>query len=86
MGYNDIGDLSSIDSMEGTVVRISSEIVDGNTQYIIIIEIDGENYLYIANQISDELAITTEGDLVSIKVSNDKLIDFDNLTIEYKEE
>ncbi len=86
MGYNDIGDLSTIDSMEGTIVRISTEIVDGNTNYVLLVEVDNENYLYVANQVSNELPLTKEGDRVSFKLTNDKIIEFDNLDIEYDAE
>lgn len=86
MGYNEIGDIDTIETLSGEIIRISTEINSGNTKYVLFIEIDGENYLYVANQISDELPITNVGDKVEIKVSNNKIVSFDNLTIEYIKE
>ncbi len=86
MGYNNIEDVDILEEMEATVVRINAEIKDGNTRYVLLVEVEDTNYLYLADQISDELALTTEGDNIVIKVNEDNILEFDNLDIDYDSE
>ena len=69
---------------EGVVSRISAEISNGNTTYYMIIN-DDHTKLYVASSaLSDELAITREGDNVKLSYLDDSngtvnIADFDNL-------
>lgn len=82
MGYDNVENIDEIDEVEATVVRIGSEVVSGNTKYIFLLEIDGENYLYTSKGTVKEMALTKVGDKVKVKVDSDKIITFDNLEIE----
>ena len=70
--------------VEGTVSRISAEISNGNTTYYMIIN-DDHTKLYVASSsLSDELAITREGDNVKVSYLDDSngtvnVAAFDNL-------
>lgn len=71
-------------SIEGEVLRISSKVEGGNTFYYILLK-GQENSLFTASSmISDELAITREGDKVKIAYLDNKnlttdIVVFDNL-------
>ncbi len=73
--------------LEGEILRISSEVQDGETYYTFIIKDNEEKLFTCGYNISDELAITREGDKVSIKYVDDgngsfSVTEFDN--IEFK--
>lgn len=70
-------------TLEGKVFRISSVVEDGSTYYYIIVEGE-ENKIFTASYlISDELAITRDGDTVVIEYIDDQngtvdIVSFDN--------
>ena len=69
---------------EGIVSRISAQITDGNTTYYMIIGDDNTKLYVASSSVSDELAITREGDNVRVSYIDDSngtvnISDFDNL-------
>jgi hypothetical protein len=71
---------------EGNVGRIASELQDGNTIYVIILANMPNRIFKATYNLSDELALTREGDKVKItyeKTSNTLIMahSFDNLTL-----
>lgn len=69
---------------EGTVERISSVVEDGSTYYYMVVT-DEDNKIFTASyMVSDELAITREGDKIKLEYIDDKngtidIIKFDNV-------
>ncbi|CEP80949.1 hypothetical protein QJR30_10660 [Paraclostridium sordellii] len=75
----------------GTVKRISSDVIDGNTSYYFILEGINDSIFIISSKVSHEVPLTKEGD--SIKISYDKehkgnidILEFDNISMNQKEE
>jgi len=69
---------------EGIVTRISSQVTNGNTTYYMIIGDDNTKLYVASSSLSDELAITGEGDNVKVSYIDDSngtvnISDFDNL-------
>lgn len=69
---------------EGIVQRISSTVEDGSTYYYIVVEGEPEKIFTASYLISDELAITRDGDTVKIEYIDDKngtvdITSFDNI-------
>ena len=70
-------------TLEGKVFRISSVVEDGSTYYYIIVEGEDKKIFTAGYHISDELAITRDGDTVVIEYIDDHngtvdIIAFDN--------
>lgn len=75
----------------GTVKRISSDVIDGNTSYYFTLEGINDSIFIISSKVSHEVPLTKEGD--SIKISYDKehkgnidILEFDNISMNQKEE
>ena len=75
----------------GTVKRISSDVIDGNTSYYFILEGINDSIFIVSSKVSHEVPLTKEGD--SIKISYDKehkgnidILEFDNISMNQKEE
>lgn len=69
---------------EGIVERISSVVEDGSTYYYIVVEGEPEKIFTASYLISEELAITREGDTVKLEYIDDKngtvdITSFDNI-------
>ncbi len=69
---------------EGTVIRISSVVEEGSTYYYIVVEGEPEKIFTASYLISDELAVTRDGDKVKIEYIDDKngtvdITSFDNI-------
>lgn len=69
---------------EGTVIRISSVVEEGSTYYYIVVEGEQEKIFTASYLISDELAVTRDGDKVKIEYIDDKngtvdITSFDNI-------
>lgn len=69
---------------EGIVTRISSQVTNGNTTYYMIIGDDNTKLYVTSSSLSDEFAITREGDNVKVSYIDDSngtvsISDFDNL-------
>lgn len=84
------GGSSSIDTgdqqkeLQGIVERISAEITGGNTVYSMIIKEQPDKIFTAVSNISPELPLTREGDLVKLSYVNSErsvinVMDFDNL-------
>ncbi|MFV0499099.1 MAG: hypothetical protein ACK5NF_03595 [Bacilli bacterium] len=82
MGYDNVENTDSIAELDAEVVRINDEIVNGDSVYVLLVKIDGENHLYTWKKPNSEMVLTNVGDKVKIKVNEDKIISFDNLEIE----
>ncbi|MFV0424489.1 MAG: hypothetical protein ACK5K7_02875 [Bacilli bacterium] len=82
MGYDNVENIDTLEEVDAVVERVGYEVVSGNTKYIFLLNIDGGNYIYTSKDISNEMALTKEGDKLRIKVDGDKIISFDNLNIE----
>lgn len=75
--------------INGTVIRVNREILDGNTVYYMVVDTNPKKLLTASAGLSPELVITKEGDRVHIKVNDlgDPIIDmsaFDNLSFDLK--
>lgn len=75
----------------GTVKRISSDVIDGNTSYYFTLEGINDSIFIVSSKVSHEVPLTKEGD--SIKISYDKehkgnidILEFDNISMNQKEE
>lgn len=75
----------------GTVKRISSDVIDGNTSYYFTLEGINDSIFIVSSKVSHEIPLTKEGD--SIKISYDKehkgnidILEFDNISMNQKEE
>ena len=75
----------------GTVKRISSDVIDGNTTYYFTLEGINDSIFIVSSKVSHEVPLTKEGD--SIKISYDKehkgnidILEFDNISMNQKEE
>lgn len=75
----------------GTVKRISSDVIDGNTSYYFTLEGINDSIFIVSSKVSHEVPLTNEGD--SIKISYDKehkgnidILEFDNISMNQKEE
>ncbi|MDU2147572.1 MAG: hypothetical protein E7E58_06215 [Paeniclostridium sordellii] len=75
----------------GTVKRISSDVIDGNTSYYFTLEGINDSIFIVSSKASHEVPLTKEGD--SIKISYDKehkgnidILEFDNISMNQKEE
>lgn len=69
---------------EGIVERISSVVEDGSTYYYIVVEGEEEKIFTASYLVSDELAVTRDGDTVKIEYIDDKngtvdIVSFDNI-------
>ena len=69
---------------EGSVIRISSVVEEGSTYYYIVVEGEPEKIFTASYLISDELAVTRDGDKVKIEYIDDKngtvdITSFDNI-------
>lgn len=69
---------------EGKVERISSVVEDGFTYYYLVVEGEREKIFTASYLVSDELAVTRDGDMVKISYIDDKngavdIVTFDNL-------
>lgn len=69
---------------EGTVKRISSAVEDGSTYYYLVVDGEEDKIFTASYLISDELAITRDGDTVKISYIDDKngtvdITSFDNV-------
>lgn len=70
---------------EGVVERISSVVEEGSTYYYIVVEGEPEKIFTASYLISDELAVTRDGDKVKIEYIDDKngtvdITSFDNIS------
>ncbi|WP_270506009.1 hypothetical protein [Paraclostridium sordellii] len=75
----------------GTIKRISSDVIDGNTSYYFTLEGINDSIFIVSSKVSHEVPLTKEGD--SIKISYDKehkgnidILEFDNISMNQKEE
>lgn len=71
-------------SYEGVVTRISSVVQDGSTYYYLVVEGEAEKIFTASYLVSDELAVTRDGDTVKISYIDDKngtvsIVSFDNV-------
>lgn len=71
-------------SYEGKVVRISSTVEDGSTYYYLVLEGEEDKIFSASYTVSNELAVTRDGDTVKIHYIDDKngtvdIIEFDNI-------
>lgn len=71
-------------SYEGVVQRISSVVEEGSTYYYIVVEGEPDKIFTASYLISDELAVTRDGDKVKIEYIDDKngtvdIVNFDNI-------
>lgn len=71
-------------SYEGVVQRISSVVEEGSTYYYIVVEGEPDKIFTASYSISDELAVTRDGDKVKIEYIDDKngtvdVVNFDNI-------
>ena len=69
---------------EGKVQRISSVVEDGSTYYYLVVEGEEEKIFTASYMVSEELAVTRDGDTVKITYVDDKngtvdIITFDNI-------
>lgn len=69
---------------EGKVQRISSVVEDGSTYYYLVVEGEEEKIFTASYMVSEELAVTRDGDTVQITYVDDKngtvdIINFDNV-------
>lgn len=83
-GSSAIGTSDQQQSLQGTIDRISSEIISGNTVYSMILKEQPDKIFTAVADISPELSLTKEGDTVKISYVKSELtvIDiatFDNL-------
>lgn len=75
--------------VSGTILRIAPELVEGDTVYKMILEEHQDKIFVVPSMLSDELALTKEGDRVKIEYpASESLIfqaeAFDNLAFEQK--
>lgn len=71
-------------SYEGKVQRISNVVEDGSTYYYLVVEGEEEKIFTASYMVSEELAVTRDGDTVKITYVDDKngtvdIITFDNV-------
>lgn len=71
-------------SYEGKVQRISNVVEDGSTYYYLVVEGEEEKIFTASYMVSEELAVTRDGDIVKITYVDDKngtvdIITFDNV-------
>ncbi|MCI9177870.1 MAG: cell shape-determining protein [Clostridia bacterium] len=69
---------------EGVVERISSVVQDGTTYYYLVVEGEEEKIFTASYLVSDELAVTRDGDTVKLSYIDDKngtvdIVSFDNV-------
>lgn len=81
MGYDNVENIDEVAEVEATVVRINYEVVNGNSKFVMLLEIDGETHVYTAKDTNSDMILTVAGDRVSVKIEGDKIIAFDNLEI-----
>ncbi len=67
---------------EGVIWRISSEVIEGTTQYYFILEDNHNSIFTVAAGVSEELAITEVGDTVSFSYIDDNGAPFDVIEFE----
>lgn len=82
-------ELGETEEISGTVLRIAPEIVEGDTVYKMILEEYQDKIFIVPSMLSDELALTKDGDRVKIEYpESENLIfqaeAFDNLTFRQK--
>lgn len=82
-------ELGETEQISGTVLRIAPEIVEGSTVYKMILDEYQDKIFIVPSMLSDELALTREGDRVKIEYpESENLIfqaeAFDNLTFRQK--
>ncbi len=78
MGYNNVENIDIIEEVTAKVIRVSND----GSKYVFLLEIDGVTSVYTSKKPTDEMIITKENDMVSVKVEGDRIISFDNLEIE----
>ena len=83
-GSSAIGTGDQQEELQGTIDRISSEIINGNTVYSMIVKEQPDKIFTAVADISPELSLTREGDAVKLSyVKSDRTIinvaSFDNL-------
>lgn len=74
-----IPDKKNLETITSKVVRIGSDVNEGITSYYVILE--NNKLYYCLSNVSREINITNPGDIITIKASKNKIIEFDNLNI-----
>ncbi|WHH58660.1 cell shape-determining protein [Petroclostridium sp. X23] len=83
--WQGLGDSGAEKSMEGTIQRIGSSMIEDTTFYYIILNEQPDKIFIASLNISNELPLTKEGDRVKLEYFNNSnssidLIKFDNMT------
>lgn len=81
----DFNETTQKTKVEGTVLRIAAEVSNGTTIYKVIIDTRPDIIFHVLFDLSDELALTKEGDLVALEFYDtgekpfETAVSFDNL-------